>query len=145
MFWGKRFEFTSAAGRHELADRVKAAIDSEWNVFGGKRFLGRVNADEFKLCIRQGKAPFQTVLYGTFTEINGTTIISGRSGMLRSVRVFYGFLVFLMFLNLGPIWIGYKASSLTLSQKWAESELFFIATAFVAGMILLGRMFARSE
>lgn len=146
MFWGKRFRLVSALTPQELAERLKGAVDSQWNIVGGRKFVGRADATSFKLFMRRGgQNAFKTVLYGTFAARDGGTVISGSSGVSHGAWLTGAFFAYFYFLMLGPIWVGYKASSLSLAEKWTESAPLAFMVAFTVLTIAMGRFWARGQ
>ena len=73
----------------DCASRLKAAIDSEWALFGSGPVIGRVSESSLRLRkrISYGNS-FQSILVATLRPERSGTLISGTCGMRSAVRLF---------------------------------------------------------
>lgn len=126
----------SPLSAESCVERLRAAIDSDFTLFGSKPFVGSVGGTSGRLRKRIGyRNSFQTVTRLTFKSQPRGTAITCRSGMSVFVYVFMTF------------WFGFLG--LVGLATGGDNPGFVVfplgMMAFGVGLILFGRFLARNE
>ena len=130
--------------REALVARLRGAVDSEWNMFGGKPAVGRVWDDRLRLRKRIGyRNSFQIILRAELEPQGRGTLLRCRLGPYPLVRIAHGFwmVVALLFaaMILPAALLG--AGDITVMPVVVA----LVMPAFGAALWVFGRWLARGE